>query len=279
MGRGTASYRGHLLVNHGGDLPGFHSQISTMPYDSIGVIVFVIGDQGAPLYNIISYNIYERLLGLDQTPWSERQLKDQNEGKKLGKEGRGKAGTDRIIGTKPSHKLPDYAGQYENPAYGIINITVKDTVLKFDFHNIKLPLSHYHYDRFDTPNDEQDGLFSLSFITNPQGDIDGLQVSLDESQTTFSKKVDASLNDPGILTKYTGKYEFAGGFINVELVDKVLYIVVPGQPRIQLIPVKKNLFRTKEFADLRFEFLITDGNVSAVKQIDPSGEYLIRKLK
>ncbi len=92
MGRGTASYRGHLLVYHGGDLPGFHSQISAMPYDSIGVIVFVIGDQGASLYNIISYNIYERLLGLDQTPWSERQLKDQNEGKKLGKEGRSKAG-------------------------------------------------------------------------------------------------------------------------------------------------------------------------------------------
>src|SRR5205085_9286915 len=43
MGRWTASYRGHLIAYHGGDLPGFHSQISTMPYDSIGVIVFVIG--------------------------------------------------------------------------------------------------------------------------------------------------------------------------------------------------------------------------------------------
>jgi len=227
MGRFTASYRGHLLVSHGGDLPGFHSQVSTIPYDSLGVIVFVIGDQGASLYNIITYNIYERLLGLSQTPWSERILKDQKEGKKVNKEGRSKAGSDRIAGTRSSHQLSDYVGQYENPAYGLINIMLKDTALQFDFHDIKLPLSHYHYDRFDTPNDELYGLYSLNFITNPQGIIDGLLISLDESQTTFNKKVDASLSDPEILLKYVGKYEIGGGFINIEHIDKDLYIVIP----------------------------------------------------
>jgi CubicO group peptidase (beta-lactamase class C family) len=73
MGRWTASYRGHLIAYHGGDLPGFHTQVSTMPYDGLGVIVFVIGNHAAPLYNIVSYNVYERLLGLSLTPWSERQ--------------------------------------------------------------------------------------------------------------------------------------------------------------------------------------------------------------
>src|SRR5262245_9649578 len=50
-GRYTASYRGHLITYHGGDLPGFHSQVSFMPQDGIGVIVLVIGDHAAPLYN------------------------------------------------------------------------------------------------------------------------------------------------------------------------------------------------------------------------------------
>ncbi len=72
MGRQTAAYRGHLITYHGGDLPGFHSQVSFMPNDKIGVIVFVIGDHSAPLYNVVSYNVYERLLGMDQTPWSQR---------------------------------------------------------------------------------------------------------------------------------------------------------------------------------------------------------------
>src|SRR5713226_10745311 len=49
MGRQTASYRGRLITFHGGDLPGFHSQISFMPNEHIGVIVFVIGDHIAPL--------------------------------------------------------------------------------------------------------------------------------------------------------------------------------------------------------------------------------------
>jgi len=279
MGRFTSSYRGHLMTYHGGDLPGFHSQVSSMPFDSIGVVVFVIGDQGAPLYNIISYNVFERLLGLDLTPWSERILKDQIEGKKIAKEGRTKAGSDRITGTNPSHNLKDYIGEYENPAYGIINITLPDTALMFDFHNMKLPLKHYHYDRFDTPNDEQWGLWTLNFTTNPQGSIDALYSSLDENQTTFTRKTDASLSDPLVLANYTGKYSSAGNFINVELIEKNLYLTAPGQPRIMLIPVKKNSFRVKEYPDFRFEFTLENDVVTGFKQIDPSGEYKVEKQK
>lgn len=277
MGRFTSSYRGHFMTYHGGALPGFYSQISTMPYDSIGVIVFVIGDQGVPLSNIIPYNIYERLLGLDQTPWSDRALKDQKEGKKIGKEERSKKGIDRVPGTKPSHPLTDYVAQYENPAYGIINITLVDTSLHFDFHSMKLPLIHFHYDRFDTPDDEESGLWSLNFTTNPQGNIDGLFVSLDEGQATFTRKSDASLSDPVVLSKYVGKYVIAGIFINIELIDKVLYLVVPGQPRNQLIPVKPHAFTIKEFPDIRIVFLIENGKVIAFKQTDPSGEVRIEK--
>src|SRR5437763_7395041 len=96
MGRQTASYRGKLLAFHGGDLPGFHLQISFMPNDKIGVIVLVQTDHSAPLYNIISYNVYERLLGMDQTPWSQRQLQQRLANKKAGTEARKKAGADRV---------------------------------------------------------------------------------------------------------------------------------------------------------------------------------------
>src|SRR6202047_2196384 len=37
MGRQTVSYRGHLLTFHGGDLPGFHSQVSFLPNDKIEI--------------------------------------------------------------------------------------------------------------------------------------------------------------------------------------------------------------------------------------------------
>jgi CubicO group peptidase (beta-lactamase class C family) len=278
MGRWFASYRGHFLAYHGGDLDGIHSQISCMPYDSIGVIVFVIGDHSAPLYNIISYNIYERLLGMNQTPWSERRLKDRDASKALNKEGRGKAGGERVANTKPSHSLEDYAGEFEHPAYGVLYVTLKDTALQMDFHHIVLPLHRFHYDRFDTPNDEEYGLWSLNYSTNPQGDIDKLTISLDETEATFVRRAEAALSNPATLQLYAGKYETGGGVFDVVLrSDNFLYLVFAGQPAQQLIPYKARQFHIKGFGDTVCEFDIQNGTVVALKQRDPSGEYVFKR--
>jgi len=169
MGRQTASYRGHLLTLHGGDLPGFHTQVSFMPQDHIGVIVFVIGNHSQPLYNIVSYNVYERLLGMDQTPWSERQLDIRLKNKKAETEARTKANEGQIPDTKASHALADYAGAYENPAYGVMTIGLKDNQLQFDFHKMRLPMTRFHYDRFDTPDDEEEGKWSVNFRPESAG--------------------------------------------------------------------------------------------------------------
>jgi CubicO group peptidase (beta-lactamase class C family) len=278
MGRWFASYRGHFLAYHGGDLDGIHSQISCMPYDSIGVIVFVIGDHCAPLYNIISYNVYERLLGMSQTPWSERRLKDRDASKKMNSEGRGKAGGERVANTKPTHHLDDYAGEFEHPAYGVLAVTLKDTALQMDFHHIVLPLRHFHYDRFDTPNDEDYGLWSLNYSTNPQGDVDKVTISLDESEVAFVRKVDATLSSPATLQLYAGKYETGSGVFEVLLKsDNVLYIAFPGQPLFQLIPYKARQFHIKGFADTICEFDVQNGKATAMKQRDPSGEYVFKR--
>ena len=187
MGRWTASYRGRFIAFHGGDLPGFHSQISFMPNEHIGVIVFVIGNHTSPLYNPISYNVYERLLGMDQVAWTDRLLDIRLKNKKADTEARSKAGYGRVANTKPSHALEDYVGEYENPAYGTLKIGLKDKELQFGFHKFSFPMKHFHYDRFDTPDDEQDGMWSVNFSTNPQGDIDKATMSLDEAEATFTQ--------------------------------------------------------------------------------------------
>ncbi len=274
MGRETVSYRGHLLTFHGGDLPGFHSQISFMPRERIGVIVFVIGNHCASLYNTISYNVYERLLGLDQTPWSERLLELRLKGKKAGTEARAKAGGERIPDTKPSHPLSDYVGEYEHPAYGILKIGLADAELQFDFHKILLPLTHFHFDRFDTPDDELYGKWSVNFQTNPQGDVDKAVMSLDEAEALFTRRPEAL--DPGLLKKLAGNYETPTGFkFQVTLKEEnALYLAFPGQPAQELIHYKGLKFRLQEFSDLVFEFVVENGEVKALKQRDPSGEYV-----
>jgi len=239
MGRGISAYKGHFFTRRGGSIGGFYSLVSMMPYDSIGVIVFVNGAHNGSLPSIISYNIYDRLLGVEQTDFNGRRLTNHLEGKEADKKAREKSGSEKIANTKPSHQLKDYQGKYEDPAYGILNIRLNGQQLEFDFHNIVLPLEHFHYDRFDTPDDQIYGKFSVNFSINPKGDIYTAMVSLDESEVSFIKMPDESLSNPETLLKYVGNYELAGTVIEIALnKEGVLMAKIPGQPTYTLIPYK-----------------------------------------
>jgi hypothetical protein len=227
--RDMLSHRTGIAYHHG-NLPGFHSEVSLMPQDHIGVIVFVIGDHCEPLTNVVTYNVYERLLGMDLTPWSERRLQMRLEDKHAGTLARAKAIVGQVPNTKPSHDLSDYVGDYESPAYGILKIGLKDIALQFDFHTVRFAMAHFHYDRFDTPDDEQEGRYSVNFRTNPQGDVDQAVMSLDEAEVVFTRKPAAI--DPKLLSLLPGTYETPNG-LKVYVVangTSDLSIVVPGQP-------------------------------------------------
>jgi CubicO group peptidase (beta-lactamase class C family) len=274
LGRQTATYRGHLITFHGGDLPGFHSQVSFLPRERIGVVVFVIGNHTAPLYNYVTYNVYERLLGLDQTPWIKRGLDIRLKAKEAGTQARKKAGEDRVADSKPSHAMGDYVGDYENPAYGVLKIGLRDKQLQFDFHKMNMPMTHFHYDRFDTPDDEENGKWSVNFRTNPQGDIEQAVMSLDEAEAVFTRKPEKL--DPALLTQLAGSYETPTGTkIQVTYQEsRGLSIVPPGGRPLPLTQVKGLRFRTPQFSDVIFEFAVENGQVKALKQKDPSGEFV-----
>ena len=277
MGRWTASYRGHLIAFHGGDLPGFHSQVSFMPNDRIGVIVFVIGNHTAPLYNPISYNVYERLLGMDLTPWTDRLLDIRLKGKKAGVEARSKEGSGRVPDTKPSHALVDYVGEFEHPAYGALKIGMKDNGLQFDFHKIVLPLTHFHYDRFDTPNDEENGKWSVNFSTNSQGDVDKITMSLDEGEVTFVRRP-AKL-DEASAQRLVGNYETpTGGKFQVVLrPGSGLFIVQTGATDQRLLPYKQLKFHIPEFSDVVIEFVEENEQITSMRQITPAGVFVSKR--
>jgi CubicO group peptidase (beta-lactamase class C family) len=262
MGRWVSSYRGHLLALHGGDLPGFHSQISIMPNDSIGVIVLVIGDHVAPLYNGLTYDRLNTI-----------RLKN----KAAGTAGRAKAGAGRVAGTTPSHPMDDYTGEFENAAYGVVTIAREDTGLTFDFHGIRMPLSHFHYDRFDTPDDEEDGKFSLNFRSNSMGEIESLEISMDEAPVTFTRRVPPALLADTTLQTYAGTYLSPSG-------GKVEVVFQPGKglsirgPNVDLTPWRQHQFRVKEYPDLVIAFTVEDSKVTELRQRDPSGEYVLKRV-
>ncbi len=274
MGRVMASYRGHFMTCHGGAIDGFHSQMSWLLQKKIGVNVFAIGNQCAPLRDIVMYHLYERLLELPYTPWSERWLQVRQNHKLASKEARAKAGAEQVPNTHPSHSLADYVGEYEHQAYGTLTIDMKEGHLQFNFGRVQLPLTHFHYDRFDTPDDERMGKHSVNFLTNPQGNVNHATLSLDHGDVTFTRR--AERLDPARVAQLVGTYAAPSGwtFQVVRKEDDSLYLVVPGQPEEKLIPSKGLVFSIQRFSNMTFEFVMEHGQVTALKQKDPSGEYV-----
>lgn len=277
MGRNVATYRGHLVTYHGGDLPGVHSQVSFMPGDSIGVIVFVVGDHAQPLYNVVTWQVYERMLGLSPTPWSDRQNTIRLKNRAANRTARQSAGAARVAGTRPAHPMDDYVGEFAHPAYGVVTVARGGDGLTFSFHGMTAPLTHFHYERFDTPDADDDGpgKVAVNFVTNPQGDVDRLTFSLDEAEVTFTRRPAAALSDRAVLARYAGNYVTpTGAAFQVVLRDNgTLAVVRAGQPPVTLDPYKPHTFRIAAFSDVTIRFEVTNGAVTALVQSDPSGEH------
>ena len=274
MGRWTASYRGHPVAYHGGDIRGFHSELSMMPSDSIGVIVMVIGDHAAPLTSIVTWNIYERLLGVSPTPWSERLNAIRLAKSKADRVARSKPRDARAVRSKPSHPIADYAGEFEHQAYGVLTISQADKSLVFGFHKIRLPLSHVQYDRFDTPDDDEDGRWSVNFLTNVKGEIDRAEVPIDDQVVTFKRRIPAALTSVATLRQYLGTYGTSSP-VRFDVVlrgDSSLAIKDSSGALQALVPVGAKQFRMKEYPDVLLEFSVVDGRATAIKASDPAGQ-------
>ena len=273
MGRLTSSYKGHYRTMHGGAIGGIYSNLSFMPADSLGIIVFINGAHAYQLPGIIANTIYDLLLNTDKTPWSERALKDYLKDKATDREARNKPDIDRVPNTKPSHPLSDYTGKYEDPAYGQMEIKEKDGVLSFLFNNTMMPLQHYHYDRFVSADDEINGKWSLMFNSDAQGAVQQIKVSLDEKEVVFTKKADARLTDPEFIKNLTGQYELNGNILNIAISNNEL--IVNSAPPQHLEPYKGTTYRIREFSDQTIGFIIDEKGIATGCKFTYDGKTVI----
>ena len=161
----------------------------------------------------------------------------------------------------------------------MLTISRGDTALSFDLHGIRLPLSHFHYDRFDTPDDEQYGKWSVNFHTNPQGEIESAEMSLDESATTFKRRAPAALAAEAVLRQYAGSYKAPSGATVKVVYRPGVGLVLPGSPDTELQPWRPREFRLEKFPDSVVSFDVKDGQVTAMRQRDPGGEYVFPRAK
>ncbi len=176
MGRNIYSYKGHKVTSHGGAIDGFYSSVTLFTNDSIGIFVADNASHGRFLSNFIPLHIFDRLMGLQVTPWNERYMKEYKDGLTQAKKAEDSIKATQVRNTVPSHNLNDFTGVYSNSAYGEIKIEMEDNKLVFVFRKLRSILRNFHYDQFITEENGTDvPKYMLNFITNGKGEIETIR--------------------------------------------------------------------------------------------------------
>jgi len=257
MGLFISTYRGHKEVSHGGNIDGFSANVSFLPEEKIGVVVLTNLD-GNPVPSIVTWNIYDRLLGLDQVPWNQRLLSSEAGGKKAEKEAKDQGLSSRVAG---SHELKEYTGDFSNPGYGTVTIALDGDKFKITLNKITEPLEHYHYDQFQVPEDPLDPFQKVKvlFQTGLDGEISSLSMPLqaDVKDIVFTRMPDRQLTERSFIEPFAGDYEIPGSPVPLHVSlrgENSLIVSLPGQPDYKLNPKRGTTFELEAIKGITLEF-------------------------
>jgi CubicO group peptidase (beta-lactamase class C family) len=280
MGWFIHSYRGSPLVEHGGDIDGFSSLVTLLPQQNAGIVV-LSNMNGSPVPALLTYNICDRLLGLEDVSWNERFRKEYNELKAAEERGKEKSETDRVQGTVPSHPLEAYTGDFEHPGYGTISIEMDGDQLKTVYNAMEFPLKHYHYDLFEAHIERFDVTMKISFSMNNKGDIETLRAPMEPmvSDIVFKRVPSKKMTEKRFLEQFTGIYEVVGMLLTVALKgEKALIVSLPGQPEQELVPYRGMEFHVKGLSGFGVAFKSDEaGNITEALLIQPNGAFTAKK--
>lgn len=283
MGWFVDSYRGHRRVHHGGNIDGFSAMVSMLPQDGFGFVVLT-NKNGTPLPELIIRTTTDRLLELEPIDWLGEAAKRKAEGEEAEKKAKQKKQIRRKPGTKLSHKIEEYAGDYSHPGYGELKVFLKDNRLAFTYNGITTPLDHWHYETFnggkaDDPTFED---MKLTFRTDVNGNVALLVASFEPStdDIVFKNKPDTRLFDPEYLKQFAGKYKLLSQTFTVSLKGNRLTLYVPGQPVYDLVPDLGGDFFLKQYKIISLKFILDGkGNVTGLELNQPNGVFDAERIK
>jgi CubicO group peptidase (beta-lactamase class C family) len=259
MGFFISTYRGHKLVEHGGNLDGFSLDFVFLPDDQIGVIVLANLD-GSRFRDALPFDIFDQALGLKPLPWNERFVEREHKEEEAENSAEDKGLTGRREGTRPSHDLQEFVGEYSNPGYGLVTIALADSPgdLKFTLNNLPRTVKHFHYDTFAVPPDPIDVLekLKISFVTDLNGDISTVSIPLEENvkSIVFDRVAEKQMFDKAFLDQFVGDYDFMGRTLSIQISGKNLTATFPGSPVRPLEPRHGTIFNLPSLPGTTIEF-------------------------
>jgi hypothetical protein len=166
-------YRGHLYAWHSGSTDGYHAFIGVLPYDDLGVVVLTNRlDHEVP--EVLSRWIFDRFLGLPDINW-QAALKDRDRRvREVQHDAEARLESIARQDEPPTRPLEEYAGVYQNPAYGRLEVSVgDDDGLVASFHGLEGPLRHSRGDLFlfELPRSVIAPSFLVGFNVDPEAGV------------------------------------------------------------------------------------------------------------
>lgn len=280
MGWMQHAYRGRRLLEHGGNIDGFSALAGFLPNERIGVVL-LCNRGGSGLPTAAMRTIFDILLeerdydweapglaaakGLDSLLKASRQLADDGI---------------RVPNTRPSHRLAEFVGEYEHPAYGVVTVREERDRLTAELHGLDANLEHYHYDVFRlTEGSEAIEGMKIEFRTAPTGEIATLVAPLEPevAPIEFKRRASATLSDPSLLDLYVGEYSLAGQTVSITRRDSMLIASIAGQPDYQLVPTSTATFELKDMPGYSVRFAPRTGRADRAIFVQPNGTFAARR--
>jgi CubicO group peptidase (beta-lactamase class C family) len=184
LGWVVQDYRGHLLVMHAGMIDGFRAHLTLLPKDGFAFAILA-NREGTRMNLALSNTLIDLLLNLPARDWDKYLLGVQADEEEAARVQAKREERGRDPDRRPSVALEELAGEYEEPAYGVVKIKVAKDGLIWEWGSWKLPLEHYAGDTFHLQSGGSpylEGVF-LRFIID-----DGKPRECRQSDLVFKRK-------------------------------------------------------------------------------------------
>jgi CubicO group peptidase (beta-lactamase class C family) len=283
MGWFTDTWRGHYRVQHGGNIDGFTSAVWLFPRAGIGITV-QSNRSGDALPGLIAATAADLLLGLEPMDHLGEAATRRDQAEEVEAESEENKERFRRDDSKPSRDADEYAGRYEHPGYGVIEVTADGRDLTVLYNGMTMPLRHWHYDVYSV--EESDGAvipedLKINFLGDGAGRISRLEAGLEVmvDPIVFTRLPDDKLSDPDYLARLVGEYEIPPQTVTIALQGERLVAVVPGQPAYTLEPMGDDEFALGGLNGFSLRFTVGDeGPATEAVFIQPNGVFTAKRI-
>jgi len=255
-------WNGHKVVEHGGNIDGFNSQVAFMPDQKLG-FVLLTNVTGSPLGGFAMTTVWKNLVG-EPTPDSKATATTNDPKAEVGQYKLAEANVTFEIAMKDGTLTLSVPGQ---PPYPLQNVAGRR-------YKLADPAPDGFFVTFRPVKDKESE--TEMFLQQPQGDVIARKVVTTATTATAA-------TDTNSLSHVIGSYqsETSANVIEIAVRDGKPSLVVPGQPPYPLVESEKDKLRSPGLPEAYWIEVKRDekGDVSAIVLNQPEGRFTLRRVK